>query len=61
MTAERRAQVISGEFNSLDIANTHANTLSAFATKSIKSGERMMEPNVFIATFGGQRFHRPPK
>ena len=58
---ERRAEVISGQINSQDIANTLANTLWAFATKSIKSGERMMEPNMFIATFGCQRFHRPPK
>ena len=44
---ERRTEVISGEINSQDIANTHANTLWAFATKSIKSGERMMEPCVY--------------
>jgi len=54
---ERRAEVISGEINSTHITNT----LWAFKTKRIKSGERMMEPNVLIATFGSHRFHRPPK
>ena len=50
-------EVMSEDFN----CQTIANTLWAFATKSRKSGERMMEPNVFIATFGSQRFHSPPK
>jgi hypothetical protein len=35
---ERRAEAISGEFNSQDVANT----LWAFATMGIRPGKRMM-------------------